>query len=308
MIENDPIEELFRRKIDETIPQEKPREAVWQKIEKELEPKTKKPLKAFIDSVWFSAAVFALIAVPYFYFLIENMSKEEVTNSIVLEKVTLPEENEIELPHVDNEPIILDSALEIVKNIPQKVNDMVIKTHTTLKNTQSKDDLVVNNTDQILENSPLAVKISDSATIVKSAPVTIDKTQELNRLDTALYAANKSINTQAKKIEKKADESLAAPAPIAASAKVNSSITFYRNRFTLQAPINRASFEFVKRQNNKVTFQNNDYKIFITRHKGVVSVTANTDKIKSELLQLIVQNKESIFNYYINFPSPKNPK
>lgn len=304
-MENDPIEELFRRKIDDTIPQEKPREAVWQKIEKELEPKTRKPLKAFIESVWFSAAVFALIAVPYFYFLIENMNKVEKINSIVYQDVQV-EEGKFQTKEQNNQPLNLDSALEIVKNDPIKFEDNKLEKVTVRQSPQQVIESSNETQNYALESKSSVLNNVDTLALAKNSVIVSEKTKELDRLDSTLYAVNKS-KMQASK-ERIIAEPTAASAPMPASAKVSQPISFYRNRFTLQSQINRASFEFVKKQENKLTFQNNDVKIHISRNNGMVELRANSNKMNAELMQLIIQNKENIYNYYINLPNPKNNK
>ena len=72
---NDPIEDLFRERSNETVG-EKPRDLVWKRIETGLkdDKKKQKPIREFVTSVWFSAAVFALIAIPYFVLFIENLN------------------------------------------------------------------------------------------------------------------------------------------------------------------------------------------------------------------------------------------
>ena len=102
MNEKDPIEELFRKEAEDSLFQEKPREIVWQKIETNLNAKTKAPVKDFIQSVWFSAAVFALIAVPYFYFFIENMNQQTQNIEFVkhsVEKSILKDSNHNSKPN-----------------------------------------------------------------------------------------------------------------------------------------------------------------------------------------------------------------
>lgn len=304
-MENDPIEELFRSKIDDTIPQEKPREAVWQKIEKELEPKTRKPLKAFIESVWFSAAVFALIAVPYFYFLIENMNKVEQINSIVYQDVQI-EEGKFKAKEQNPQPLNVDSTIEIVKNDPIKVEVKNVEKGIVRQSPQQASDKNNELQNYALESKSSDLNDLDTIALAKISGTVTEKTIELDRIDSTLYAVNRP-KIQASR-EKSIAEPTAASAPMPAAAKVNQPITFYRNRFTLQSQINLASFEFVKKQENKLSFQNNDLRIHFSRNKGIVEIRANSKKINAELMQLLVQNKENIYNYYINLPNPKNNK
>ena len=119
---NDPIEDLFRSRRNETVG-EKPRDLVWKRIESGLqnEEKKKKPIREFVSSVWFSAAVFALIAIPYFVLFIENINTENRENSLEIVKTNAPV---IEQSPTEQEEIVileskdkdLEKPLEIVKN------------------------------------------------------------------------------------------------------------------------------------------------------------------------------------------------
>jgi len=119
---NDPIEDLFRSRSNETVG-EKPRDLVWKRIESGLqnEEKEKKPIREFVSSVWFSAAVFALIAIPYFVLFIENINTENRENSLEIVKTNVPV---IEQSPTEQEEIVvleskdkdLEKPLEIVKN------------------------------------------------------------------------------------------------------------------------------------------------------------------------------------------------
>ncbi|MDM1298700.1 hypothetical protein HXZ94_09310 [Empedobacter falsenii] len=119
---NDPIEDLFRSRSNETVG-EKPRDLVWKRIESGLqnEEKKKKPIREFVSSVWFSAAVFALIAIPYFVLFIENINTENRENSLEIVKTNVPV---IEQSPAEQEEIVvleskdkdLEKPLEIVKN------------------------------------------------------------------------------------------------------------------------------------------------------------------------------------------------
>lgn len=119
---NDPIEDLFRSRSNETVG-EKPRDLVWKRIESGLqnEEKKKKPIREFVSSVWFSAAVFALIAIPYFVLFIENINTENRENLLEIVKTNAPV---IEQSPTEQEEIVileskdkdLEKPLEIVKN------------------------------------------------------------------------------------------------------------------------------------------------------------------------------------------------
>lgn len=119
---NDPIEDLFRSRSNETVG-EKPSDLVWKRIESGLqnEEKKKKPIREFVSSVWFSAAVFALIAIPYFVLFIENINTENRENSLEIVKTNVPV---IEQSPAEQEEIVvleskdkdLEKPLEIVKN------------------------------------------------------------------------------------------------------------------------------------------------------------------------------------------------
>ena len=125
---NDPIEDLFRERSNETVG-EKPRDLVWKRIETGLkdDKKKQKPIREFVTSVWFSAAVFALIAIPYFVLFIENLNtvnnKENAvefvkTNAIEVDKTVQLDSVQADLPKIEE----IEQAPQVASN------NVVVKT------------------------------------------------------------------------------------------------------------------------------------------------------------------------------------
>ena len=47
-----------------------------------------------------------------------------------------------------------------------------------------------------------------------------------------------------------------------------------------------------------MVFERNGHKIYLTRKDGAIKVSTNSDKIKTELLNLVYINRNKIFDYY----------
>ena len=124
MHDNDNIEELFRSKAKGL--EEKPNDLVRNKIESKLNPKKIHPIREFTQSVWFSAAVYALIAIPYFViFMIKQNDEESMiqTNQEIVQhspQQVIESDPKKENVEITKEEIVADQPIEIVKNEPIK--------------------------------------------------------------------------------------------------------------------------------------------------------------------------------------------
>lgn len=279
MIDKDPIEELFRNEMEKTISEEKPREIVWQKIEKELKPKSQKHYKFFVNNIWFSAAVFALIAVPYFYFFIENLNQQEDDILIKREFLDLVKNDTIKNNEFVYEPVVhqQEQVSKIKDENLNKLETPSVKENHSLKDEVANDWFYEESQDSI--SNPIVMAAS------YSSPKNYDK------LDSLTFAGASTEKAQKRQAKKDASQNTEAP---------KEPIVFYRNRIELREEINHVSFYFISNVNNKLTFERNGKKIFIIRKNGIVKVSTNTDKMKKELLDLVIKNKEQIFNYYVN--------
>ena len=90
------------------------------------------------------------------------------------------------------------------------------------------------------------------------------------------------------------------------NSKTNDVLNFYRSRFTIQDSVNRVSFEYKKNNGNKIVFEQGKVRLTMMRENGSVKILTNSNKIKPEILYHLKNNKELIYNYYINFDAPKN--
>ena len=305
MNHKDSIEELFRNAVEENSPQDKPRDIVWQKIEIGLkENKTEKPLNDFIQSVWSSAAVFALIAVPYFYFLIENMNEGEKPIEIVKESVDEMLEKVPVIVQQTKHPSIIDPEIQIVK---KSTAPTVSKnsSESGLKETISpSSEIVMMNNTVIAEDFSINQPIKDSVKLMAASAKSFETTSsERKNLDSLAATSVAMAKNDSKDLEKRF-----VAAPVAASVNAQKAldpIVFNRNRIVLQTKVDRVSLMYVKKQNNKVIFEKDNKRFTITRKNGQVELSTNSDKFKKDLLQILINNKEHIFNYYINIPAPK---
>lgn len=297
MNEKDPLEELFRREAEESLFQDKPREVVWQKIENNLHSKTETPIKNFIQSVWFSAAVFALIAVPYFYFFLENMNKHDENMTIVKQSVEniISSEQENQNISTEIESTIIDAPV-IVKNEVKSVLKTEKKDIVLKKSKHVNDSL--ENEDFALENYSIASVANagiDSSFIAKSD--SSNETAVLASADIDKLVLAKNIAQETNK------ESQVSQSKIV--KKEISPLSFQRNRFIIQDKVTRVSFEFIRKNNNRLIFYKEGIKLTLVRDNGQVKILTNTNNIKPEILSHIQSNKELIYNYYINFEAKR---
>ena len=274
MIEKDPIEDLFRTEAIKNTSEAKPREIVWQKIERELNPKHEKPLKSFISNIWFSAAVFALIAIPYFYFLIENLNQEHY------QKIVIKETKD----YINTNPLVLHDSIISKKRY---VKDSIL----------TETQIVVNNSDSHIKrekNSIINENINiDSALILEDSVFAV-ASLNFNDIDSLAIAYNSE--SKSRSLSKSID----------AKIKPKEPIIYYPNRLILNDKVNHVSFYFVENLNNRLTFKKNEIEIYIYKEDDLIKVSANSQKIKKDLLDLVFRNKESIFNYYINLSAIKS--
>ena len=258
MIEKDDIEDLFRNEIKESIAEEKPRSMVWQKIEHELQPKIKEPLRLLINNVWFSVGFFALIAIPYFFFLIQNLeNKEKSNNSVILDHIVNNNDSVVRIEN-NSEPIVFNEV--------KKFNHESDLHKTEL----GRGKQIVNSTNDTISN------------LLDSTNYTIS---DLIESDTLLISTQIDALEEGKVNLTKVD-------------KNKEPIILYRDRIVLQEKINHVSFFFIEYVNDRMVFERNGHKIYLTRKDGAIKVSTNSDKIKTELLNLVYINRNKIFDYY----------
>lgn len=307
MNQKDSIEELFRNAVEENSPQDKPRDIVWQKIETGLQQnKTKKPLHDFIQSVWSSAAVFALIAIPYFYFFIENMNEGDEPIEIVKESVDEILEKVPVIVQQTKPPGMIDPEVQMVKKSTIPTKKQSTNGIATPPSIESSSDMMLMNASAVLDEETLKDQLKDSTRVTMAASkVSENVALERKNLDSIASTAIVMAKVDSKEIEKRSFAAPASTTPSASMQKPLDPIVFNRNRIVLQTKVDRVSLMYVKKQNNKVIFEKDNKRFSITRKNGQVELSTNSDKFKKDLLQILINNKENIFNYYINIPVPK---
>ena len=282
MIEKDPIEDLFRSEANNAVSEVKPRDVVWQKIERELKSKHQHPLQLFINNIWSSAAVFALIAIPYFYFLIENLEHEHYQKLVIKENKD----------YFKNEPFLLHDS---VANIKRYTTDSVSNQPKIAIVTQKKEQINNRNHQNILTKEKDSIlKLNDST--LEIASIILDEIN-LNDLDSTQVIAFTEANVTPSDFRAKLSMK---------SEKGSDTILYYRNRIVLNEKVNRVSFYFIENTANKLTFKHNKSEIYIYKVDDLIKVSVNTNTIKKEILDLVIKNKEAIFNYYINLSAIKS--
>ena len=331
---NDPIEDLFRDRSIETVG-EKPRDLVWKRIESGLKDKEKKqkPMREFVSSIWFSAAVFALIAIPYFVLFIENLnSANNQEDSVEFVKTSLPV--------IENES---SDQVEQIKNI--EIQDKSIEEPIEIaKHNVVKEKPVYRIVEEkaaggsIIEAEPVpsySVASADAARVLAAPPAMEARSKVLDSIEKEgqfAKVSNQNLgilkdSATSDKLAKKAsgvhrikedtsdvmkmkvvaDEqssnTLLEAASVAevSSKKVNikkAEIDYKHAKFLVKSDILRTNFSLQNKSKSKVTFFNKEIVINFEKINGVIVFTTNEPKMDATLLGVLESNKEEIFNTY----------
>lgn len=332
---NDPIEDLFRDRSIETVG-EKPRDLVWKRIESGLKDKEKKqkPMREFVSSIWFSAAVFALIAIPYFVLFIENLNSANnqedsvefvKTSSPVLDNQSSDQTEQIKNIEIQDKSI--EEPLEIVKHT-------VVKEKPVYRIVEEKSA-----GGSIIEAEPVpsySVASADAARVLAAPPVMEARFKVLDSIEKEgqfAKASNQNLGILKDSVTKKAsapmsirgahsikedtsdvmkmkvvaDEqssnALLESVSVAevSSKKVNvkkAEIDYKHAKFLVKSDILRTNFSLQNKSKSKVTFFNKEIVINFEKINGVIVFTTNEPKMDATLLGVLESNKEEIFNTY----------
>ena len=331
---NDPIEDLFRDRSIETVG-EKPRDLVWKRIESGLKDKEKKqkPMREFVSSIWFSAAVFALIAIPYFVLFIENLnSANNQEDSVEFVKTSLPV--------IENES---SDQVEQIKNI--EIQDKSIEEPIEIaKHNVVKEKPVYRIVEEkaaggsIIEAEPVpsySVASADAPRVLAAPPAMEARSKVLDSIEKEgqfAKASNQNLgilkdSATSDKLAKKAsgvhrikedtsdvmkmkvvaDEQSsntlleAASVSEVSSKKVNikkAEIDYKHAKFLVKSDILRTNFSLQNKSKSKVTFFNKEIVINFEKINGVIVFTTNEPKMDATLLGVLESNKVEIFNTY----------
>ena len=325
---NDPIEDLFRERSNETVG-EKPRDLVWKRIETGLkdDKKKQKPIREFVTSVWFSAAVFALIAIPYFVLFIENLNtvnnKENAvefvkTNAIEIDKAVQLDSVQADLPKIEE----IEQAPQVASNNvvvkTKSAGNLSIQTENEINRMSSSEELSVTasgimNRSKILDSiveqdqyvvldkanigktDSISTKLKNSALGVK---IEKDNNDTSNNMKMAVVASNRSL-------PQTSHATMAASAPVfeveAKKSDIKEATINYKPlKFTIKTDILRTNFKLLKKTTSKISFQNNSIIINFEKVNGNIFLTTNEPKMDATLLGLLEKNKKEIFSYYQN--------
>ena len=331
---NDPIEDLFRDRSIETVG-EKPRDLVWKRIESGLKDKEKKqkPMREFVSSIWFSAAVFALIAIPYFVLFIENLnSANNQEDSVEFVKTSSPV--------LDNQS---SDQTEQIKNI--EIQDKSIEEPIEIaKHNVVKEKPVYRIVEEkaaggsIIEAEPVpsySVASADAPRVLAAPPAMEARSKVLDSIEKEgqfAKVSNQNLgilkdSATSDKLAKKAsgvhrikedtsdvmkmkvvaDEqssnALLESVSVAevSSKKVNvkkAEIDYKHAKFLVKSDILRTNFSLQNKSKSKVTFFNKEIVINFEKINGVIVFTTNEPKMDATLLGVLESNKVEIFNTY----------
>lgn len=326
----DPIEELFRQKSEESVG-EKPRDLVWKRIETSLQnkEKKKKPLREFISSVWSSAAVFALIAVPYFILFIMNINadNESKLDIVKIDKIVIEETKKIndKVEVLDIKEIDLQPSASIVKNDEvQKASQKPMNTEPELENLGTFNELNNNDVlasdiaimrtktlDSIESNDQLALssklKKFSSNDSITSKPNNVIR--GFNRLRAENAVAESTVFKEQNKSAPIANQQpslnhteLVPGLSVSNTDKkmVNNAdnIIYKPLKFVAKTDIVRTSFRLEKKSNNKITFVNKNVRVSFEKTADKIIIRTNEPKMNPNLVNLLETNKKEIFSYY----------
>lgn len=329
---NDPIEDLFRSKSNETVG-EKPRDLVWKRIEFGLqnEEKKKKPIREFISSVWFSAAVFALIAIPYFVLFIENINSENKKKSLQVVQTNVPviEQSSIEeeITIVDSKDKIVEESIEIVKNkkVTKQPTYKIIeeKTVGTIANENYLQDysLVSAPTIEAPLSAPQAMEtrsqvldsIENQGQFAKANLNKISKDSIISDRLAGKVSGVVAANGAKKQIIKQKDTSEVMKMTVVAEDRisnttletapvlevspkksmVNKSIIIYKPlKFTVKSDILRTNFKLLNvSTSSKLVFESSTNSVMITFQKVKDKITLTTNQPKMDAVLLGILEK-----------------
>ncbi|WP_313375720.1 hypothetical protein [Chishuiella sp.] len=312
MKNNDSIEELFQKRNKEAVG-EKPRDLVWKRIESGLntENKKRRTVREFVSSVWFSAAVFALIAIPYFIFFVENLNSFNENDSIEVVKMDdFPEE----------QAIVTTKQLDIVEEVEDK---------------NKKEVIVVKNKDNDLVNKPILPKkevivLTETKTekqktldsIENKGLYAVNSRMKVNRdehkdsanfrkLDESFSISNSYYKQREDKTNKEIQSNSKSAVPIIQSSDKPMDISTINNstdedvkiiykplKFTAKTKILRTNFKLLDKSKNTISFVNNSIIISFEKVHNEIILKTNEPKMSFELLDLLEKNKKDIFNHY----------
>ncbi len=261
MEENDNIEELFRSRANDL--DEKPSDLVWSKIESNLQTKQKKPIQEFVQSVWFSAAVFALIAIPYFVIFTikqqeENMDLPTLVSSDIEFKMeensSILESSEDEIqPNATEEKIESSSKIE-EKPIKKSTKEIVVARNDVKKAEKEK------NIDEVKTNEPV--------TLAASAP----KEEDLQRAETTMKLSRAKVSE-------------------------NQDVVFLEDQFLILDSIYKVNFKLKEKSKNQLVFENKEIQLEFDLKNDSIHVKS-TNELNPTILKKIKTYKKDIFKKY----------
>ncbi len=322
---NDPIEDLFRSRSSETVG-EKPRDLVWKRIESGLKDKEKKqkPMREFVSSVWFSAAVFALIAIPYFVLFIENLTSFPVIENESSDQVE-------QIKNIEIQDKSIEEPIEVAKHT-------VVKEKPVYRIVEEKAA-----SGSVIEAEPVpsySVASADAARVLAAPPAMEARSKVLDSIekegqfakannqnlgilkdsaisDKLAKKASGIVIRGASKIkedtsdvmkmkvvaEENSSNALLEAASVAevSSKKVNvrkAEIDYKHAKFSVKSDILRTNFTLQNKSKSKVTFFNKEIVINFEKINGVIVFTTNEPKMDATLLGILESNKVEIFNAY----------
>ena len=301
MIPNDPIEDLFRNEVVNNTSFDKPRDIVWKKIANELPSQKKAPIKDFVQSVWFAAAVFGLIVVPYIYFFIENLNSQtnvnnlDVVNQIVKHQLETPTQQKIDEINTSDKVEIIKpekDRIEIVKNsspVAAKKSD-VIEQGIEFRN---------NSNNPIFEDASIMIMPASAAAAIAKIDTLNNSIQDSTSVLLAKVSALETVDSVEKNQNFNLRSSTNQEDPKLKSSK--DKIKKYRNKLAYNDKLYKVVFELVSKSENSLIFKSGDVELKFTKDNNQLLLISNSKNINQEIINEFFYRREEIFNYYTKY-------
>lgn len=294
MMEKDNIEELFREQAKKL--EEKPEEQVWQKLEKQLHPKKEIHWTNFKDSVWFSAAVYALIAVPIFvlYFIEKGNSSSEIETMIVSNVESSPEKGPQKGQQAEGvDKIELTKKEETFKKELAKnsVEKAPIKTQQKIEDTGEveKDGIAISE-----ENQPILAanldenKMSDEEI---EHPKAVASANQFDEVRTTKMASQRvEIQKEEQEVEHKNQK--------IEQVKEKEDVVFLPDQFLVLDSIFKVNFRIKEKTPNQLLFKNKEVELRFRKDEKDSIVIESNDQINPTIKEKIEKRKKDIFRWY----------
>ncbi|MDK7674289.1 hypothetical protein QP547_00480 [Weeksella virosa] len=299
MMEKVNLEELFREKAKNL--EEKPEERVWQRIEKHMYPKKEVPRTSFKDKVWFSAAVYALIAVPVFvlYYMKKANPSSEKEPIVISNVESKPEKS---LQTIEQDPVGSNISSNSKKEERIKKPSKETLTKNTLDNAFGKT--TKQTFDERTEIEKDAIAISEKSQLILATNLGENKTShqgDESQLKT-MSSATQLKDTKITKMVAPKDDNQSEKTEIEHKTKkieqAKEEVVLLPDQFLVLDSIFKVNFRIKEKKPNQLLFQNKEVELRFRKDEKDSITIESTDQINPTIKEKIERRKKEIFQTY----------